>query len=104
MRRGGRAMNESAKRAIKSIAFIFVFILLGRPDVVAAKSNEKQSFFYDEQAHEVVFNGIPNDVKNLLRTGYEYKCSTLLIEVVRRAARGRHANKYPFLSYKLKIL
>lgn len=25
MRTGGRAMNESAKRAIKSIAFIFVF-------------------------------------------------------------------------------
>ena len=45
MRTGGRAMNESAKRAIKSIAFIFVFILLGRPDVVAAKSNEKQVFF-----------------------------------------------------------
>lgn len=105
MRTGGWVMNESVKRAIKSIAFIFVFILLGRPDVVAAKSNEKQAFFFnDEQAHEVVFNGIPNDVKNLLRTGYEYKCSTLLIEVVRRAARGRHANKYPFLSYKLKIL
>ena len=45
MRTGGRVMNESAKRAIKSIAFIFVFILLGRPDVVAAKSNEKQAFF-----------------------------------------------------------
>lgn len=45
MRTGGWVMNESAKRAIKSIAFIFVFILLGRPDVVAAKSNEKQAFF-----------------------------------------------------------
>lgn len=96
MRTGGRVMNESAKRAIKSIAFMFVFILLGRPDVVAAKSNENRPLFNDEQAHEVVFNGIPNDVKNLLRTGYEYKCSTLLIEAVRSAARGRHANKYPF--------
>ena len=45
MRTGGWVMNESAKRAIKSIAFIFVFILLGRPDVVAAESNEKQASF-----------------------------------------------------------
>ena len=51
MRTGGRAMNESAKRAIKSIAFIFVFILLGRPDVVAAKSNEKQAFFLMMNKH-----------------------------------------------------
>lgn len=29
MRTGGRAMNESAKRAIKSIAFIFVFYFVG---------------------------------------------------------------------------
>lgn len=67
MRTEGRAMNESAKRAIKSIAFIFVFILLGRPDVVAAESNEKQaSFFNNEQEHDIVFNGTPDDVKNLL--------------------------------------
>ena len=44
-------MNESAKRAIKSIAFIFVFILLGRPDVVAAKSNEKQASFLMMNKH-----------------------------------------------------
>lgn len=51
MRTGGRVMNESAKRAIKSIAFIFVFILLGRPDVVAAKSNEKQASFLMMNKH-----------------------------------------------------
>lgn len=76
----------------------------GRQNTAVSFVDFSSFFFNDEQAHEVVFNGIPNDVKNLLRTGYEYKCSTLLIEVVRRAARGRHANKYPFLSYKLKIL
>lgn len=51
MRTGGRVMNESAKRAIKSIAFMFVFILLGRPDVVAAKSNEKQASFLMMNKH-----------------------------------------------------
>lgn len=51
MRTGGWVMNESAKRAIKSIAFMFVFILLGRPDVVAAKSNEKQASFLMMNKH-----------------------------------------------------
>lgn len=63
----------------------------------------------DEQAHEIVLNGTPDDVKKLLETGYDvnkvYNCNTLLITAIKSAARGKYADENPsFALEKVKIL
>lgn len=63
----------------------------------------------DEQAHEIVLNGTPDDVKKLLETGYDvnkvYNCNTLLITAIKSAARGAFAHIKPnYAPEKINIL
>lgn len=63
----------------------------------------------DEQAHEIVLNGTPDDVKKLILNGYDvntvYHCNTLLITAIKSAARGAYAHTASFYALeKIKAL
>lgn len=72
------------------ISFIFLY-----PTSVTAQNTK----ITDEQAHEIVLNGTPDDVKKLVETGYDvnkvYVCSTLLITAIKSAARGTFVHIKP---------
>lgn len=72
-------------------------------------ANDKGKQLSDEVAHEIVFNGSPDDVKKLLQSGYDVnrvsQCNTLLSMAVNSSARGKNARKYPsYALEKIKIL
>ena len=91
----------------KTISFlIFVIVMLSAVSLLAQNTSSQIS---DEQAHEIVLNGTPDDVKKLILKGYDvnkvYLCNTLLNEAVRSSARGKNAQKYPsYALEKIKIL
>lgn len=92
---------------MKIIKFITLAIIAFYTGSALAQNATTQ--ISDEQAHEIVFNGTPDDVKKLVETGYDvnkvYMCNTLLTEAIRSAARGANARKYPlFAINKIKIL
>ena len=92
---------------MKIIKFITLIIITFYTDSTFAQNATPQ--ISDEQAHEIVLNGTPEDVKKLLETGYDvnkvYLCNTLLNEAVKSSARGKNANKYPSYALdKIKIL
>lgn len=92
------------KRFIK---LFFALVVFFKVDTSNAQSPTSQ--ISDEQAHEIVLNGTPDDVKKLIQSGYDvnkvYLCNTLLNEAVRSSARGRNANKYPSYAVdKVKML
>lgn len=87
-------------------AFVFALVLL-----VAnfASAQEPASQISDEQAHEIVLNGTPDDVKKLLETGYDvnraYLASTLLITAVKSAFYATQTRSTPQQALeKIKIL
>ena len=87
-------------------AFVFA---LGLLVVNFASAQEPASQISDEQAHEIVLNGTPDDVKKLLETGYDvnkiYHCNTLLITAIKSASRGKYTQKSPSMALeKVKIL
>lgn len=64
---------------------------------------------HDEQVHEIVLNGTPNDVKKFLLSGYNvnktYNCTSLIITAIKSAARGSYAYTNPdYAAQKIKIL
>ena len=64
----------------KIIGFlIFVIMLLNAASLQAQNTPSQIS---DEQAHEIVLTGTPDDVKKLIQSGYDvnkvYQCNTLL--------------------------
>lgn len=65
------------KRFIK---LFFVLVVFFNVDTSNAQSPTSQ--ISDEQAHEIVLNGTPDDVKKLIQSGYDvnkvYNCNTLL--------------------------
>lgn len=63
----------------------------------------------DEQAHTIVINGTPQELKKLLQAGYDvnkvYLCNTLLVNAIKSAARGSQAIENPtYALEKVKIL
>lgn len=63
----------------------------------------------DEQAHEIVLNGTPEDVKRLIQNGYDvdkvFYCNTLLISAIKSAATGNNALNAPHYAIeKIKFL
>ena len=64
----------------KTISFlIFVIVMLSAASLQAQNTSSQIS---DEQAHEIVLNGTPDDIKKLIQSGYDvnkvYLCNTLL--------------------------
>ncbi len=95
-------MNNTLKYIIFS--FLILTILLN-----ASILSAQETKITDEQAHEIVLNGTPDDVSKLLETGYDvnkvYNCNTLLITAIKSAARGTYAHTAPFYaSEKIKAL
>ena len=65
----------------KTIGFlIFVIMLLNAASLQAQNISSQIS---DEQAHEIVLTGTPDDVKKLIQSGYDvngvYLCNTLMM-------------------------
>lgn len=63
----------------------------------------------DEKIHFIVLNGTPDDVKEIIKYGYDinksYNCNTLLNTAIKSAASGQHANNFPeYAIEKIKIL
>ena len=91
----------------KIIGFlIFVIILLNAASLQAQNTPSQIS---DEQAHEIVLTGTPDDVKKLIQSGYDvnkvYQCNTLLNVAVKSAVYSRNANKHPtYALEKIKLL
>lgn len=99
-------MNTNLKR-LTSIFILILTLIFFNYEYIYAQNT--LTTITDEQAHEIVLNGTPDDVKKLIQTGYDvnkvYQCNTLLTEAVRSAARGKYANKYPSYALdKIKIL
>ena len=91
----------------KTIGFlIFVIMLL---NAVSLQAQNTPSQISDEQAHEIVLNGTPDDVKKLIQSGYDvnkvYHCNTLLITAIKSSVRGSFAHIKPtYAIEKIQIL
>ena len=90
---------------MKIVKLLIVAAIFFKPEMVHAVTTQ----ISDEQAHEIVLNGTPEDVKKLLETGYDvnkvYHCNTLLITAIKSAARGTYSHTKPlYASEKIKTL
>lgn len=94
---------------MKKLSTLLILSMIFNFGLASAQPQSAVSSISDEQAHEIVFNGTPDDVKKLIQNGYDvnkvYLCGTLLNEAVRSSARGKNARKYPtYALEKIKIL
>ena len=92
---------------MKITKLLIMAIILFSVNKVQAQNTASQ--ISDEQAHEIVFKGTPDDVRKLVQSGYNvnkvYLCNTLLNVAVRSSARGTNARKHPtYALEKIKIL
>ena len=90
----------------KTIGFlIFVIILLNAASLQAQNTPSQIS---DEQAHEIVLTGTPDDVKKLIQSGYDvngvYLCNTLLNTAIKSMVKGPNAQFPNYAIEKVKIL
>ncbi len=91
------------------IIFKILFLVLIVLDSKIVYAEDDLSQVSDEQAHEIVLNGTPEDVKKLLQTGYDvnkvYQCNTLLVMAIKSAAQSSQMVLYPsYALEKVKIL
>ena len=90
----------------KTIGFlIFVIVMLSAASLQAQNPPSQIS---DEQAHEIVLNGTPDDVKKLIQSGYDvnkvYLCNTLLNTAIKSMVKGPNAQFPNYAIEKVKIL
>ena len=91
----------------KTVGFLFFVIVMLNAASLQAQNTPSQ--ISDEQAHEIVLKGTPDDVKKLIQSGYDvngvYLCNTLLNVAVKSAVYSRNANKHPtYALEKIKLL
>ena len=90
----------------KLTGFLIFLMIFGN---VFFKNHNAIAAISDEQAHEIVVRGAPDDVKKLLQSGYNvnkvYLCNTLLNTAIKSAAYSSNARKHPtYALEKIKIL
>ena len=91
----------------KTISFlIFVIVMLSAASLQAQNTSSQIS---DEQAHEIVLNGTPDDVKKLIQSGYDvnkvYLCNTLLNTAIKSLVQSQIGIEKPEdVLKKIKIL
>ena len=90
---------------MKIIKLLIIALIFFKPEIVHAATPQ----ISDEQAHEIVLNGTPDDVKKLIQSGYdvnrEYLASTLLITAVKSAFYATQTHSTPQQALeKIKIL
>lgn len=86
----------------------------GIVETLAIESAETPNFhrnhvISDEQAHAIMIDGSPEEVSQLLETGYDvnkiYLCNTLLNSAIKSAGRGQNVAEHPeYAIEKIKIL
>lgn len=89
------------------LKFFILALIIFNSNTVQAQNVSSQ--IDDEQAHNIVLNGTPDDVKMLLQSGYDvnrvYLCLTPLIMAIKSASNGKNARIYPsYALEKIKIL
>ncbi len=99
-------MHSVEKIMKKTINFlIFVIMLLNAASLQAQNTPSQIS---DEQAHEIVLTGTPDDVKKLIQSGYDvngvYLCNTLLNTAIKSMVKGPNAQFPNYAIEKVKIL
>ena len=87
----------------------FLFLLMGfLLNVGVSYAQSKTSQISDEQAHEIVLTGTPDDVKKLIQSGYDvngvYLCNTLLNTAIKSMVKGPNAQFPNYAIEKVKIL
>lgn len=92
------------KQSIIPILFSIIFI-----GMIPSQAHCNDYAISDEQAHLIILNGTPEDVKRLIQSGYDvnkvYKCNTLLNTAIKSAARGAQMSRHPsYALEKIKIL
>ena len=91
------------KRFIKLFVVLVVFF-----NVDTSNAQSSTSQISDEQAHEVVLMGTPDDVKKLIQSGYDvngvYLCNTLLNTAIKSMVKGPNAQFPNYAIEKVKIL
>ena len=90
---------------MKIIKLLIVAAIFFKPEMVHAVTTQ----ISDEQAHEIVLNGTPEDVKKLLETGYDvnkvYLCNTLLNSAIKSLVQTQIGIEKPEdVLKKIKIL
>lgn len=89
------------------LKFFILALIIFNSNTVQAQNVSSQ--IDDEQAHNIVLNGTPDDVKMLLQSGYDvnrvYYCNNLLNSAIKSAAGGSQASRHPsYALEKIKIL
>ena len=92
------------KQSIIPILFSIIFI-----GMIPSQAHCNDYAISDEQAHLIVLNGTPEDVKQLIQSGYDvnniYSCSSFLNTAVKSAAIGAQMSRHPsYALEKIKIL
>lgn len=90
---------------MKIVKLLIVAAIFFKPEMVHAVTTQ----ISDEQAHEIVLNGTPEDVKKLLETGYDvnkvYLCNTLLNSAIKSLVQTQIGIEKPEdVLKKIKIL
>ena len=92
-------------RKIICCVFLLVGFLL---NVGVSYAQNISSQISDEQAHEIVLTGTPDDVKKLIQSGYDvngvYLCNTLLNTAIKSMVKGPNAQFPNYAIEKVKIL
>lgn len=90
----------------KLTGFLIFLMIFGN---VFFKNHNAIAAISDEQAHEIVLNGTPDDVKKLLQSGYDvnkvYLCNTLLNTAIKSLVQSETGINQPDKTLeKIKIL
>ena len=104
---GAKPSKTLLEKKMRTIKFLIAALILLNSGVANAQTTF--SPISDEQAHEIVLNGTPDDVKKLIQNGYDvnkvYLASTLLITAVKSASYATQRRYDPQQSLeKIKIL
>ena len=92
------------KQSIIPILFSIIFI-----GMIPSQAHCNDYAISDEQAHLIVLNGTPEDVKRLIQSGYDvnkvYSCNTLLTSSIKSLISGLQQQMQPSTALeKIKIL
>lgn len=99
------------KLAIAVLYFFVVsgFSYLGAQEFPTYTTNQNAELQRDEEIHAIALNGTPEELKQVLKSGYDvnkiYLCNTLLNSAIKSAGRGQNVAEHPeYAIEKIKIL
>lgn len=87
-----------------AIAVLYFFVVSGFSDLGAQEfptytTNQNAELQRDEEIHAIALNGTPEELKQVLKSGYDvnkiYLCNTLLNTAIKSLAHGQLATQFP---------